>query len=344
MKHLKSGFGMSRGYERVLRSWSLLNQNYNTIYCLCNTNNISYSKLPFQMASRKRTKNQVEEQEQKGNKVKSGEGSEGHIKKRVKQAESFIKILSWNVNGLRAFLKKDGHKHIDGSNADIIFLQETKCKEFPDQIEALNGYPFKKLCVSTQNSGGYAGVAMLSKEKPLNVELGTGDADFDHQARFIQAEFQSFYVIGVYMMNSGRKLENLQRRHQLEDLMLLKLKDLDKKKPVIYCGDLNVAHNEIDLRNPDMNRNKTAGFTDQERNDFTRLLDSGFVDVWRRLNPETVEYTYWSYIGNRRTANIGWRLDYFVVSERIFNKVTECEIHSKITGSDHCPLSMKIGI
>jgi len=264
--------------------------------------------------------------------------------KSINVSENSRRILIWNVNGLRACLKKSGDKYLENSNADIILLQETKCNEFPAEIERMVGYDFKELCVSTQNKGGYAGVALLSREKPLNVIKGTGDKDFDHQARFIQAEYPEYYLIGVYMMNSGMKLENLARRHELENLVLEKLKDLDSKKPVIYCGDLNVAHNEIDLKNPDTNRNKSAGFTDQERNDFTRLLDAGFIDIWRRRNPDTVKYSFWSYKRNARANNIGWRLDYFVISERILDKVVDCDIHTEVHGSDHCPLTLSINI
>uniref|UniRef100_A0A915LMY5 exodeoxyribonuclease III n=1 Tax=Meloidogyne javanica TaxID=6303 RepID=A0A915LMY5_MELJA len=236
-----------------------------------------------------------------------------------------LKIWTWNVAGLRANVKKNGHLKIKESDADIVSLQETKCPELPSEIEVLDEYCFKKLAKSTKNLG-HAGVAMLAKEMPINTSTRV------HKS-----------------MPSGSGLVNLPARGRWDQMFLTRVIDLDKRKPVIIAGDMNVAHQEIDLRNPDSNRNKTAGFTDQEREAFTRLLDAGFVDVWRSRNPDVAEtYTYWSYIGSRRAKNIGWRLDYFVISERLLEKVIECEIHSDITGSahgsDHCPLSLIIDI
>nr|CAD2129688.1 unnamed protein product [Meloidogyne enterolobii] len=259
-----------------------------------------------------------------------------------------LKIWTWNVAGLRANVKKNGHLKIKESDADIVSLQETKCPELPSEIEALDEYCFKKLAKSTKNLV-HAGVAMLAKEMPINVTVGLGNKDFDEFGRYIEAEYKNFFFISVYVPNSGAGLVNLPARGRWDQLFLTRVIDLDKRKPVIIAGDMNVAHQEIDLRNPDSNRNKTAGFTDQEREAFTRLLDAGFVDVWRSRNPDVAEtYTYWSYIGSRRARNIGWRLDYFVISERLLEKVIECEIHSDITGSahgsDHCPLSLIIDI
>uniref|UniRef100_A0A915PCC7 DNA-(apurinic or apyrimidinic site) endonuclease n=1 Tax=Meloidogyne floridensis TaxID=298350 RepID=A0A915PCC7_9BILA len=259
-----------------------------------------------------------------------------------------LKIWTWNVAGLRANVKKNGHVKIKESDADIVSLQETKCPELPSEIEALDEYCFKKLAKSTKNLG-HAGVAMLAKEMPINVTVGLGNKDFDEFGRYIEAEYKNFFFISVYVPNSGSGLVNLPARGRWDQMFLTRVIDLDKRKPVIIAGDMNVAHQEIDLRNPDSNRNKTAGFTDQEREAFTRLLDAGFVDVWRSRNPDVAEiYTYWSYIGTRRAKNIGWRLDYFVISERLLEKVIECEIHSDITGSahgsDHCPLSLIIDI
>ncbi|KAF7636135.1 DNA-(apurinic or apyrimidinic site) lyase [Meloidogyne graminicola] len=192
---------------------------------------------------------------------------------------------------------------------------------------------------------------MLAKEMPIKVELllVLEIKNLTKFGRYIEAEFSKFFFISIYVPNSGAQLVNLSARGRWDLMLLKRLTSLDKRKPVIIAGDMNVAHQEIDLKNPDTNRNKTAGFTDQEREAFTRLLEAGFVDVWRSRNPDVTEaYTYWSYIGNRRAKNIGWRLDYFVVSERLLEKVIECEIHSEITGSqhgsDHCPLSMTIDI
>lgn len=196
----------------------------------------------------------------------------------------------------------------------------------------------------------------MSREKPLKWNLKFfGDKIFDNQGRIIHAEYEDYHVIGVYVPNSGRDLVNLSMRKDWEDQLLEKLQELDESKPVIYAGnfwyfiffvindlgDLNVAHNEIDLKNPEANRNKTAGFTDQERNDFTRMLAAGFTDTWRTMNPKKVAYTYFSYFSNCRAKNVGWRLDYFVISDRIYDKVTSCEIH-KDEGSDHVPISLTI--
>uniref|UniRef100_A0A183BLU2 exodeoxyribonuclease III n=1 Tax=Globodera pallida TaxID=36090 RepID=A0A183BLU2_GLOPA len=270
-------------------------------------------------------------------------GKETEQAAKKKKSTEPLKIWSWNVAGLRACVKRGGHQLIRESNADIVSLQETKCAEFPNEINALDEYKYKKLLVSKQSKGGYAGVALLSKEKPVRVDVGIGDADFDEQARYIQAEYPNFFFVVVYVTNAGQKLVNLQKRARFDELLLEKLTALDQRKPVVIGGDMNVAHQEIDLRNPDTNRNKTAGFTDQERDAFTRLLDAGFVDVWRARNPETTgAYTYWSYIGNRFSNNIGWRLDYFVVSQRVFDDVNDCDILKEIRCSDHCPISMRI--
>ncbi|KAI1722188.1 endonuclease/Exonuclease/phosphatase family domain-containing protein [Ditylenchus destructor] len=268
------------------------------------------------------------------------------VESKKRKNEEPLKIYSWNVAGLRSCVSKRAcDKEIAKWNADIVFLQETKCAEFPPEIQRMSEFPYKKLCISVNNKGAYAGVAMLSKEKPISVKLGIDNDGFDDHARLIQAEFDNFYVLGVYVPNSGTGLKNLDKRKQWEELMLAKITALDKVKPVIYVGDMNVAHNEIDIKNPESNRNKSPGFTDQEREDFGRLLDAGFTDVYRKMNPDkTGAYTYWTYRGNARAKNVGWRLDYFVVSERIFDKVIDCDIHADIPGSDHCPISMTIAI
>uniref|UniRef100_A0A915ERA4 exodeoxyribonuclease III n=1 Tax=Ditylenchus dipsaci TaxID=166011 RepID=A0A915ERA4_9BILA len=255
-----------------------------------------------------------------------------------------LKIFSWNVAGLRACIKKGCHTELAKWDADVVFLQETKCEELPPEIKSIADYPYKKLCFSKVKKG-HSGVAMLSREKPVSVECCVGDENFDQQARWIQAEFENYYLIGVYVPNSGQKLVNLDKRKKWEGLILERLISLDKLKPVIYVGDMNVAHQEIDLKNPVSNRNKTAGFTDQEREDFTRLLEAGFVDVWRSRNPTQADvYTFWSYLGNARSRNVGWRIDYFVVSKRILVKVVDCKVHHGVLGSDHCPISMTIDV
>jgi exodeoxyribonuclease III len=254
-----------------------------------------------------------------------------------------LKIFSWNVAGLRAVTKKKGVEVLKDSDADIIFLQETKCEAFPDEVAALP-YPYKYL-VPSKVKKGHAGVAMLAREKPLKVNYGFGEQKFDDQGRWIHAEYENFHVIGTYVINSGEKLQNLPARHEWECHVVEKLKELDKEKPVIFTGDLNVAHHEIDLRNPDANRNKSAGFTDQEREDFTRLLEAGFIDVYRKKNPEEKNcYTYWTYFSNARARNVGWRIDYFIVSERIYEKIEDMKLRPEIHGSDHCPVELTIKI
>jgi len=256
-----------------------------------------------------------------------------------------LHIWSWNVNSLRAVVKKGGLVNIASSGAHVVLLQETKCELLPDEVNELDDYPYKAI-ISSKPSAGYAGVAMLSKEKWVNLVLGIGDEEFDKAARYIQAEFENYFLINIYVPNSGVGLPNLPKRKVWDGLVRKRMGELDKKKPVILVGDMNVAHNEIDLRNPETNRNKTAGFTDQEREDFTKLLKAGpFVDVYRRLNPEEEHaYTYYSYRFNAKQKGIGWRLDYFIVSERIFDRVQECLIHKSVEGSDHVPISMRIAI
>ncbi|XGW22185.1 hypothetical protein V3C99_004848 [Haemonchus contortus] len=262
------------------------------------------------------------------------------------EEERSWKFLCWNVAGLRACAKKNGHKSILAEAADVIFLGETKCSEWPVDLEsAFKAKDYHKtLVVSKKNKGGYAGVALLSKIKPIKVWTGLDKELFADEGRLIIAEYTRFYFIGAYVPNSGRGLVNLGGREKWEELFLEKIKNLDSKKPVIYAGDLNVAHNEIDLANPESNRNKTAGFTDQERGWFTRLLDAGFKDTYRELHGNKQEYTFWSYMGNARSKNVGWRLDYYVVSERIFSKVKSSEIRTSVMGSDHAPVVLEIDI
>uniref|UniRef100_A0A0K0D0A9 exodeoxyribonuclease III n=1 Tax=Angiostrongylus cantonensis TaxID=6313 RepID=A0A0K0D0A9_ANGCA len=224
-------------------------------------------------------------------------------------------------------LSKEGLKSIVSESADMVFLGEIKCNEWPVDLEsAFKGY-HKTLVTSKERKGGYAGVALLSKIEPLKVWKGIGDNLFDNEGRLIVAEFNHFYFIGAYVPNSGRGLVNLQKRGKWEELFLDKIKSLDEKKPVIYTGDLNVAHNEIDLANPESNRNKTAGFTDQERGWFTRLLSAGFKDTYREIHPEKREYTFWTYTGNARAKN-----------------VKSSEIRGDVNGSDHVPVVLEISV
>ncbi|CAG9537032.1 unnamed protein product [Cercopithifilaria johnstoni] len=264
-------------------------------------------------------------------------------KKRKVEKSKEIKIISWNVAGLRAWIKKGGHSTLVKEDPDIVALQETKCVEVPNELQ--DGY---HSFLNASERSGHGGVLLLTKEEPIKVTCTFDDKsksglDGNGKGRIIIAEYDSYYLINAYVPNSGRGLVNLDKRKIWDDHYLSFIKKLDLIKPVVYVGDLNVAHQEIDLANPKTNRNKTAGFTDQERNDFTRLLDVGFVDVFRRLNPEKEgAYTFWSNMHNAREKNVGWRLDYFVVSERIMNKVKECNILHSVKGSDHCPVSLTI--
>ncbi|VDM40561.1 unnamed protein product [Toxocara canis] len=253
-------------------------------------------------------------------------------------------IVTWNVAGLRALVKKDACRFITSDKADVVLLQETKCAEIPA------GFPskgFKAFIGENPGKTGYAGVILLSKQKPIKVQTTLEDVteELGVQGRLIVAEYEKFYLINAYVPNSGRGLVNLAKRKVWDDFFIDYVKKLDAVKPVIYAGDLNVAHEEIDLANPKTNHNKTAGFTDQERGDFTRLLNAGFVDVFRSLHPDKAgAYTFWSTMHNARASNIGWRLDYFVVSERLMEKVVKCEINSRVLGSDHCPVTLQIDL
>lgn len=247
-----------------------------------------------------------------------------------------MKFVSWNVNGLRACLKKDFMKSFKKLNADIFALQEIKMEKDQAILE-LNGY--EEFWNSAEKKG-YSGTAVFSKIKPLNISYGMGIEEHDSEGRIITLEFGDFYFVTVYTPNSRRELERLPYRMKWEDDFRNFLMELDKKKPVIVCGDLNVAHEEIDLKNPKTNH-KNAGFTDEERNKFTQLLNSGFTDTFRKLYPDKKgAYSWWSYLRKARENNAGWRIDYFLVSDRIMEKVKDATIEKDIYGSDHCPVSL----
>nr|NP_476841.1 recombination repair protein 1, isoform A [Drosophila melanogaster]P27864.2 RecName: Full=Recombination repair protein 1; AltName: Full=DNA-(apurinic or apyrimidinic site) endonuclease [Drosophila melanogaster]AAF51175.1 recombination repair protein 1, isoform A [Drosophila melanogaster]AAM49974.1 LP05366p [Drosophila melanogaster] len=253
-----------------------------------------------------------------------------------------LKICSWNVAGLRAWLKKDGLQLIDLEEPDIFCLQETKCAndQLPEEVTRLPGYHPYWLCMP----GGYAGVAIYSKIMPIHVEYGIGNEEFDDVGRMITAEYEKFYLINVYVPNSGRKLVNLEPRMRWEKLFQAYVKKLDALKPVVICGDMNVSHMPIDLENP-KNNTKNAGFTQEERDKMTELLGLGFVDTFRHLYPDRKgAYTFWTYMANARARNVGWRLDYCLVSERFVPKVVEHEIRSQCLGSDHCPITIFFNI
>ena len=251
-----------------------------------------------------------------------------------------MKLISWNVNGIRACVNKGFKDFFKEINADIFCIQETKCQI--DQIELeFEGY---KSFWNSAEKKGYSGTAIYTKEKPISVKYGIGIEQHDKEGRVITLEFKNFFMVNIYTPNSKRGLERLEYRQVWEDEIRKYLLDLNKIKPVIMCGDLNVAHNEIDLKNPKINR-RNAGFTDEEREKMTQLLESGFTDSFRYLYPNTKEaYSWWSYMGRAREKNVGWRIDYFIVSKNIENKIKEAKIHSKIMGSDHCPVELEIDI
>ena len=253
-----------------------------------------------------------------------------------------MKLVSWNVNGLRAVINKgfkDFFKEID---ADIFCMQETKMQEnqLDDNIkEIFKGY---NAYWNSAEKKGYSGTAIITKSKTLNVKYGIGIEEHDKEGRVITLEFEKFYMVNCYTPNSKRELERLDYRMIWEDAFRNYLVELNKEKPVIICGDLNVAHKEIDLKNPKTNR-RNAGFTDEERDKMTELLNAGFTDTFRYLYPDKTEaYTWWSYMFKAREKNAGWRIDYFIVSNDIKDKVKESYIYSEIMGSDHCPVGLDI--
>ena len=248
-----------------------------------------------------------------------------------------IKISSWNVAGLRACCKKGCFEYFIQEAPDIQCFQETKCTE-----SQLPVYLYDHSYWLASKKAGYCGVGLCSKTKPLSIQYGIGDVDLDEEARLITAEYEKFFLVNAYVPNSGEKLKTLQKRLKWDNLMREYLVDLDQVKPVIFCGDLNVAHNEIDLANPGKNTHN-AGFTIEERTNFTDLLERGFTDTFRSLYPDKkAAYTYWSYFGNARSKNIGWRIDYFLVSNRINHAVKDCIIQDDVHGSDHCPVVLLI--
>ncbi|WMJ23571.1 exodeoxyribonuclease III [Paludicola sp. MB14-C6] len=251
-----------------------------------------------------------------------------------------MELISWNVNGLRACLTKGFLDFCYTMNADIFCIQETKLQEGQVELE-LDGY---EQYWNSAIKKGYSGTAVFTKAKPISVSYDIGREEHSGEGRVITLEYDSFYLVNVYTPNAQRGLARLDYRMQWEDAFREYLLKLNQTKPVIMCGDLNVAHNEIDLKNPKSNR-QNAGFSDEERGKMTELLDSGFVDSFRYLYPDvTGAYSWWSYMYNARANNAGWRIDYFVVSEQLKDKIKEASIHSNIMGSDHCPVSLEIAL
>lgn len=249
-----------------------------------------------------------------------------------------LKLISWNVNGLRACVKKGFMDYFNEVDADMMCLQETKLQEGQIDLE-LEGY---HQYWNYAEKKGYSGTAIFTKIEPISVHYGMGIEDHDNEGRMITLEFDDFYLINVYTPNSQRGLARLDYRMEWEDDFRKYIEDLDEKKPVIVCGDLNVAHNEIDLKNPSSNR-KNAGFTDEERGKMTELLGAGFIDSFRHFYPDKKDaYTWWSYITKARDRNAGWRIDYFIVSRNMKDRMKSADIHSDILGSDHCPVELVI--
>ena len=251
-----------------------------------------------------------------------------------------MKLVSWNVNGLRAVIKKGFFDFYEEVDSDIFCIQETKMQKeqadfsFPGYYEYWNSAEKK----------GYSGTLILTKQKPLKATYGIGMDEHDKEGRVITLEFEKFYMVNCYTPNSKRELERLDYRQIWEDDFRRYLMELDKAKPVILCGDLNVAHQEIDLKNPKTNR-RNAGFTDEERNKMTQLLNSNFIDTFRYMYPnKTDSYTWWSYMGKAREKNIGWRIDYFIISKSLEKRVIDSKIYSEVMGSDHCPIELEIEI
>lgn len=250
------------------------------------------------------------------------------------------KLISWNVNGLRSCMGKGFMDFFDSVDADIFCLQEIKLSEGQIEWNKENYYSYWNYA----EKKGYSGTAVFSKEKPLSVKYGIGIDEHDHEGRVITLEFDNFYMVTVYTPNSQRELTRLEYRMKWEDDFRNFLNDLRKTKPVVVTGDMNVAHKEIDLKNPKTNR-KNAGFTDEERQKMTELLDSGFIDTFRYFYPDVEhKYSWWSYMFKSREKNAGWRIDYFLASKELEDRLISAEIHDKVLGSDHCPIELVIDL
>ena len=249
-----------------------------------------------------------------------------------------MKLISWNVNGIRACVEKGFLEYFKEIDADIFCIQETKLQEGQINLELEEHHQYWNYAVKK----GYSGTAVFTKEKPINVKYGIGIDEHDQEGRVVTLEYDKFQLVNVYTPNSQRELARLDYRMEWEDVFRDYLMKLDMDKPVILCGDLNVAHKEIDLKNPKTNR-KNAGFTDEEREKMTQLLESGFIDTFRYFYPNKTEaYSWWSYMGRAREKNVGWRIDYFIVSERLKSMLIDAQIHSHIMGSDHCPVVLEL--
>jgi len=249
-----------------------------------------------------------------------------------------MKLISWNVNGIRACAEKGFLEFFKAADADVFCLQETKLQAGQIELPLEGYYQYWNYA----EKKGYSGTALFTKKEPLSVSYGIGIEEHDHEGRVITAEFEDYYVVTVYTPNSQDELKRLDYRMKWEDDFLSYLKGLETKKPVIFCGDLNVAHKEIDLKNPKTNR-KNAGFTDEERGKMTTVLESGFIDTFRYFYPDMEGiYSWWSYRFQARAKNAGWRIDYFIVSESLKDKLEDAKIHTDVLGSDHCPVELTL--
>jgi exodeoxyribonuclease III len=247
-----------------------------------------------------------------------------------------MKFISWNVNGIRACVQKGFTSFFEEVDADIFCIQESKMQEGQLELELPGYYQYWNYA----QKKGYSGTAIFTKREPLSVSYGLGISEHDQEGRVITLEFEEYFFITVYTPNSKNELQRLDYRMEWERDFLAYLKKLEESKPVIFCGDLNVAHKEIDLKNPKANR-KNAGFTDEERGKFTELVEAGFVDTFRYFYPDMIEmYSWWSYRFSARTRNAGWRIDYFMVSEALKERLQDAKIHTEILGSDHCPVEL----
>ena len=249
-----------------------------------------------------------------------------------------MKFISWNVNGLRACMSKGFPDFFNDVNADFFCIQESKLQEGQIELDLPGYHAFWNYA----EKKGYSGTAVFTKQPPLSVTLGVGDTELDTEGRMITLEYDSFYLVTCYTPNAQRELARLDHRLKWDDAFRARLCALDQVKPVIVCGDLNVAHREIDLKNPKSNRG-SAGFSDEERESFGKLLDAGFTDSFRHLNPDvTGAYTWWSYMFKAREKNAGWRIDYFLISNRLTDRIIAAPIYSDILGSDHCPVGLEL--
>lgn len=254
-----------------------------------------------------------------------------------------MKLVSWNVNGIRAAIKKDFFNSLASLDCDVLCLQETKAQDdqVAEALAALEGY---YVYSNSAVKKGYSGTCIITRVKPIDVSSDIGIEEHDQEGRVLCANFDSFYLVTVYTPNSGNDLKRLSYRQQWDAAFLAYVKQLEDTKPVVICGDLNVAHKDIDLARPKPNYNKSAGYTQAEIDGIDNLVANGFADTFRMVNPETVKYSWWSYRAGARERNVGWRIDYFLVSQALQEKVSQANIHNDIHGSDHCPVSVNLAL